>query len=73
METKRRSLAKAFSWRLCAIIITTVLAYALTGEIRFALEIGVLDTAIKIFVYFGHERLWQRIRYGKLEAPDYQI
>jgi uncharacterized membrane protein len=33
----------------------------------------VLDTAIKIFVYFGHERLWQRIRYGKLEAPDYQI
>jgi uncharacterized membrane protein len=73
VETKRRSLVKALSWRLCAVTITTVLAYWLTGELRFALEIGALDTDIKVFVYFAHERVWQRVRYGKLDAPDYQI
>jgi uncharacterized membrane protein len=73
METKRRSLIKALSWRVFATIITGTVAYALTGKGTFALEIGLIDTTIKIFVYFAHERVWQRIPYGRVEAPDYQV
>ena len=73
METKRRSLIKALSWRFLATTITSAVAYALTGKGSFALQIGLIDTAIKIFVYFGHERVWQRIPYGRVEAPDYQV
>ncbi len=73
METKRRSLAKAISWRVLAVIITTAVVYALTGEIQHAVEIGALDTAAKLLIYFGHERMWQRINYGKIDSPDYQI
>jgi uncharacterized membrane protein len=73
METKRRSLAKAISWRVFATLITTAVAYALTSEIRFAMEIGALDTGAKLLIYFAHERVWQRIPYGKLDSPDYQI
>ena len=73
METKRRSFVKALSWRVFATVITGTVAFALTGKARFALEIGLIDTAIKIFVYFGHERVWQRIPYGRVEAPDYQV
>jgi uncharacterized membrane protein len=72
-ETKRRSVAKALSWRFLATVITTTVAFVLTGKVDFALKIGVLDTSIKLFVYFAHERLWNRIPYGRLEAPDYEV
>jgi uncharacterized membrane protein len=73
METKRRSLAKALSWRVFATLITMTVAYFVTGEVSFALEIGAVDTLLKVFVYFGHERVWHRIPYGKIESVDYQI
>ncbi len=73
METRRRSLAKALSWRTLAVLITTGVVYAITGQLTFALEIGAADTAVKLVIYFAHERLWQRIPYGKIDSPDYQI
>jgi len=73
METRRRSLAKALSWRFLATLITMAVAYAITGELAFAAKIGLIDTSVKILIYFMHERTWQRISYGKIEAPDYEI
>lgn len=73
METKRRSVAKALSWRLLATIITSCVAFAMTGKMTFAMEIGLADTLIKLFIYFTHERVWQRISYGRIEAPDYEV
>ncbi len=75
METKRRSLVKALSWRFVATFITMTIAFLVTGKLDLALEIGLLDTTIKFAAYFGHERLWLRIRYGRIstEQHDYQI
>ncbi len=73
METRRRSLVKSLSWRFLATIITASVAYGITGEASFAVEIGLLDTSIKFFVYYLHERAWVRIHYGEAKKPDYQI
>jgi uncharacterized membrane protein len=73
METKRRSFAKALSWRVFATVITGTVAYVLTGKAGFALQIGLIDTGIKVFVYFAHERVWQRVPYGRVDAPDYEL
>lgn len=74
MESKRRSLAKALSWRVFATLITGFVAYFITGEIAFAVEIGVLDTSIKFATYYAHERAWLKIPYGRPPAgQDYQI
>jgi len=73
METKRRSVIKALSWRFFATFITATVAYLLTKEWLFALEIGLLDTAAKLLIYYAHERVWLRIPYGKVEPNDYQI
>lgn len=73
METKRRSVIKALSWRFFATLITATVAYILTSEWLFALEIGLLDTTAKLVIYYAHERLWLRIPYGKVEPGDYQI
>ena len=74
METTRRSVVKALSWRFIATLITTTIVYALTGKGEFAASIGLADTAIKLFVYIGHERIWNRIPYGRAESqPEYYI
>jgi len=74
MDSNRRSLAKALSWRLLATIITSSIVFAITGQGEFAATVGVADTVCKFFIYFGHERLWNRISYGrKKPEPEYFI
>ena len=65
MDSKRRSVAKAISWRVLATIITTSVVYFSTGELKFAMEIGLIDTTIKLGVYFFHERAWNKVDYGR--------
>lgn len=72
-ETRRRSVVKALSWRVVAGLITTGVALTMTGQLKFAAEIGLIDTLVKLFVYFMHERIWNRIGYGRVVAPDYEV
>jgi uncharacterized membrane protein len=72
-ETKRRSIVKSLSWRLVAAIITTSIAFLMTGQMEFAAKIGLADTVIKLLIYFAHERIWNRIPYGREPAPDYEV
>jgi uncharacterized membrane protein len=74
METKKRSIAKAISWRIIATIITSFLVLFLTGAWEFAATVGLADTLLKFFIYFAHERMWNRVRYGlDEEQPEYTI
>jgi uncharacterized membrane protein len=41
--------------------------------LTFALSIGVVDSLIKIFVYYAHERAWTAIPFGRLRPPEYHI
>jgi uncharacterized membrane protein len=72
-EMRRRSIAKALSWRTLAGFITAAVALAMTGELKFAAQIGIIDTAVKLVIYFAHERLWNKIGYGRVVAPDYEV
>lgn len=73
METKRRSLAKAISWRFIALAVTTAVGFLMTGSAKFAVSIGVADSMIKILAYYLHERTWTSIDYGRMRPPEYEI
>ena len=64
-ESRRRSMLKALSWRALAVAITTSVTYAVTGQFELAAAVGLADTAIKLGVYYAHERVWNRIDYGQ--------
>lgn len=63
-ETHLRSLLKAISWRITATMLTIGLVYLFTKKIEIAVSIGVLEILIKTMAYYGHERLWQAVRFG---------
>lgn len=73
METHLRSIVKALSWRFCATTITFFVSWIITGKLTLAVEIGLLDTVIKLGAYYSHERLWIKVGFGKFKAPEYQI
>ena len=73
IETRRRSIAKAASWRIVATLITASVALILTGSIETAIEIGALDAIFKLATFYGHERAWLRIPYGRPRPPEYRI
>ena len=73
MDSHVRSIVKAISWRVFGTIITTFVAWAITGQAGMGALIGLVDTTIKIGVYYGHERAWNRVNFGRAEPPDYEI
>ena len=72
-ESNRRSIVKSLSWRFFAAVITAGVVYAMTGKLRFAAEIGLIDTVVKLLIYFLHERVWNKINYGRIITPDYEV
>ncbi len=65
METHKRSILKAVSWRLFATTVTALVVYLFTREVTLSIGIGLADAGIKMLTYYGHERLWDRISFGR--------
>jgi len=73
MESHKRTIVKALSWRVIATLVTILAAWLFTGTVEIAFKIGLLYTLIKLAVYYLHERTWIRLRFGKFNQPEYQI
>ena len=64
METRKRSIAKAISWRLVASCITILIVWAGTNHLTLSLGIGLADFILKVIVYYLHERGWSLVKWG---------
>jgi len=73
METQSRSIAKAVSYRILGSATTGLIVFVLTGKGGLSVGVSFLDVVLKIVAYFIHERIWDRINYGRPKAPDYEI
>jgi len=56
-DNHSRSVVKAISWLI-------------TREFKFALSIGLVELFTKVFLHYGHERLWNRISFGRVKTND---
>ena len=73
MEDWRRSILKTVTYRVAGLFVTFGVAWLLTGRADLATYIGMGDFAVKVGVYYVHERLWTRVRFGRMGAGDYEI
>ena len=60
-----RSVTKAILWRIVSAVVTTSVAYAISGELTLSIAIGSIDGIIKTVLYILHERIWNKIKWGK--------
>lgn len=64
-ERFSRSLIKSVSWRIIGTLDTIVISYVITGRLAFALSIGGIEMITKMVLYVVHERIWNKIKWGK--------
>jgi uncharacterized membrane protein len=62
--TKTRSLLKAISWRIVGTLDTMTLGWIITGSPLMGLKIGALELFTKFILYYFHERIWLRFKFG---------
>jgi uncharacterized membrane protein len=67
-DSHLRSVAKGVSWRTLGTADTIVLSYIVTGNISNSLAIGLTEVFTKIFIYYLHERVWDRIPFGRIHG-----
>ncbi|MDQ1244484.1 MAG: adenylylsulfate kinase, partial [Campylobacterota bacterium] len=64
-DTNIRSVAKGFSWRLFATTTTVIIVYIFFGRLDMAIAAGLLETVAKVALYWAHERVWLKIKWGR--------
>ena len=62
--SRKRSLAKTLTWRVTATFDTFLISLFITGSIAWASSIASIEVATKMFLDYGHERLWSRFGWG---------
>lgn len=73
MEHPKRSVAKSITWRIFSFILTIIIIFAYTRNIGQAIGVGAGIDIIKMVLYYMHERLWNKIKFGRHKVDDYQI
>ena len=68
-ETRFRSILKALTWRLIASLVTASIVFIITQEAALSVSVGIIDSLVKVFAYYFHERLWTVITIGKIVHP----
>jgi uncharacterized membrane protein len=66
METKKRTIAKAFCWQAVGLVVMSVIGYAFTGSAGEGGALALTSAAVGLMNYFLHERLWARVRWGRI-------
>ena len=64
-DTSRRSLVKTITWRVTGSGATFLISYAIAGNFAMAGTIAVVQLVSNTVLYFLHERVWNRIKWGR--------
>ena len=62
-----RSLVKGISWRLTGSVDTMIISYIVTGKFHLALAIMSVEFFTKIGLYYLHERVWEKLSFGRVK------
>ena len=65
MDTTKRSIAKALTWRALASLATFAISYVVTGNLAAATGIASVQVFVNLILYYVHERIWNKINWGQ--------
>jgi adenylylsulfate kinase len=72
-ETNLRSIIKGVSWRFIATGTTVIIVYIFFGRLDLALAAGLIESVLKIGLYWGHERIWHKVRWGRKRIEPFNL
>lgn len=64
-ESRSRSLIKAITFRVIVVCFDLAVIFLFTKAWDKTLYLAIVSNLIRLFLYYGHERLWNRVHVGK--------
>ena len=65
-DQPKRSLVKTITWRITGSGATFLISYVISENLTIAGTIAVIQVVANTLLYFIHERVWNRISWGRL-------
>lgn len=59
MTQQTRRIAKTLTYCCMHITVATLVAYILSGSLKVALSIGLIEPFVQTFVFYFHETVWE--------------
>lgn len=72
-DSNIRSISKGISWRILATTTTIAIVYMFFGRLDLAIAAGVIETVLKVGLYWAHERAWLNIRWGRQKIEPFNL
>jgi len=72
-ETNQRSIVKGISWRVVATSTTIIIVYVFFGRLDLAIAAGMIETVLKVGLYWAHERIWFKVRWGRKKIEPFNL
>jgi uncharacterized membrane protein len=69
LETHARAWIKSIVWRLLGIFILGTVSWIITKSWKEMSIITLLFHSIRVILYYFHERVWERISWGRVKHP----
>ena len=68
-ETHTRAWVKSIVWRLAGIVILGFVSWFITHSWKEMTTITILFHGIRVILYYFHERIWEKIGWGRVKHP----
>jgi adenylylsulfate kinase len=65
IDGRKRSLVKSVTFRVIVVAADLVVVYAFTHQIETTVAVTIVTNISSTLLYYGHERVWNRIRWGR--------
>ncbi len=65
VEERKRSIAKAVSYRILVLALDFTVLYLWTRRLDIAAGFTIVSNIYTSAAYYAHERFWDRIRWGR--------
>ena len=72
-ETNKRSIVKGISWRVIATTTTIIIVYFFFGRLDLAIAAGMIETVLKVVLYWAHERAWFKVKWGRKQIEPFNL
>ncbi|WP_434637376.1 adenylyl-sulfate kinase [Sulfurimonas sp. NW7] len=72
-ETNKRSIVKGISWRIVATTTTVIIVYVFFGRLDLAIATGIIESVLKVGLYWAHERAWFKINWGRKKIEPFNL
>ena len=72
-ESNLRSIVKGITWRIVATGTTVIIVFFFFGRLDLAIAAGLIESVLKVAFYWGHEKIWQRVRWGRKRIKPFNL